>query len=116
MKRFSDIFDSINIDMIKEAVVRASDRHGWKTEVIRFNENLDANCNMIYNNLLDDGYLSFIKYKKLERVNGNGKVRKIDSPTFVTRIYQHLFLLLIGPVYYSKDNICLLYTSDAADE
>lgn len=47
MKRFSDIFDSINIDMIKEAVVRASDRHGWKTEVIRFNENLDVNCNMI---------------------------------------------------------------------
>ena len=105
MKRFSDIFDSINIDIIKEAVVRASDRHGWKTEVIRFNENLDANCNMIYNNLLDDGYLSFIKYKKLERVNGNGKVRKIDSPTFVTRIYQHLFLLLIEPVYYSKDNM-----------
>lgn len=105
MKRFSDIFDSINIDMIKEAVVRASDRHGWKTEVIRFNKSLDANCNMIYNNLLDDGYLSFIKYKKLERVNGNGKVRKIDSPTFVTRIYQHLFLLLIGPVYYSKDNM-----------
>lgn len=105
MKRFSDIFDSINIDMIKEAVVRASDRHGWKTEVIRFNENLDANCNMIYNNLLDDGYLSFIKYKKLERVNGNGKVRKIDSPTFITRIYQHLFLLLIEPVYYSKDNM-----------
>lgn len=105
MKRFSDIFDSINIDMIKEAVVRASDRHGWKTEVIRFNESLDANCNMIYNNLLDDGYLSFIKYKKLERVNGNGKVRKIDSPTFVTRIYQHLFLLLIEPVYYSKDNM-----------
>lgn len=105
MKRFSDIFDSINIDMIKEAVVRASDRHGWKTEVIRFNKSLDANCNMIYNNLLDDGYLSFIKYKKLERVNGNGKVRKIDSPTFVTRIYQHLFLLLIEPVYYSKDNM-----------
>lgn len=105
MKRFSDIFDSINIDMIKEAVVRASDRHGWKTEVIRFNESLDVNCNMIYNNLLDDGYLSFIKYKKLERVNGNGKVRKIDSPTFVTRIYQHLFLLLIEPVYYSKDNM-----------
>lgn len=108
MKRFSDIFDSINIDMIKEAVSRASDRHGWKTEVIRFNENLDANCNMIYNNLLDDGYLSFIKYKKLERVNGNGKVRKIDSPTFVTRIYQHLFLLLIEPVYYSKDNMTCL--------
>lgn len=105
MKRFSDIFDSINIDMIKEAVVRASDRHGWKTEVIRFKESLDVNCNMIYNNLLDDGYLSFIKYKKLERVNGNGKVRKIDSPTFVTRIYQHLFLLLIEPVYYSKDNM-----------
>ena len=105
MKRFSDIFDSINIDMIKEAVVRASDRHGWKTEVISFNKSLDANCNMIYNNLLDDGYLSFIKYKKLERVNGNGKVRKIDSPTFVTRIYQHLFLLLIEPVYYSKDNM-----------
>lgn len=105
MKKFSGIFDSINIDMIKEAVVRASDRHGWKTEVIRFNENLDVNCNMIYDNLLDDGYLSFIKYKKLEKINGNGKVRKIDSPTFVTRIYQHLFLLLIEPVYYSKDNM-----------
>lgn len=75
MKKFSGIFDSINIDMIKEAVVRTSDRHGWKTEVIRFNENLDVNCNMIYDNLLDDGYLSFIKYKKLEKINGNGKVR-----------------------------------------
>lgn len=104
MKRVSGIFDSINIDMIKEAVARASDRHGWKTEVVRFNEDLDANCNMIYNNLLDSGYLSLVRYKKLEKINGNGKVRKIDSPTFVTRIYQHLFLLLIEPVYYSKDN------------
>lgn len=105
MKKFSGIFDSINIDMVKEAVARASDRHEWKTEVIRFNEDLDVNCNMIYDNLLDDGYLSFIKYKKLEKINGNGKVRKIDSPTFITRIYQHLFLLLIEPVYYSKDNM-----------
>lgn len=105
MKKFSGIFDSINVDMVKGAVARASDRHEWKTEVIRFNENLDVNCNMIYDNLLDDGYLSFIKYKKLEKINGNGKVRKIDSPTFITRIYQHLFLLLIEPVYYSKDNM-----------
>lgn len=104
MKKATDIFSSIDVDTIKRAAERAFEGHTGETEVLRFLGDFDVKCNELYNMLIDGSYKSVLSYRKLQKTNSNGKERNIDSPTLVTRIYQHLFLELIEPIYYSKDN------------
>lgn len=104
MKKATDIFSFIDVDTIKRAAERAFEGHTGETEVLRFLGDFDVKCNELYNMLIDGSYKSVLSYRKLQKTNSNGKERDIDSPTLVTRIYQHLFLELIEPIYYSKDN------------
>lgn len=43
--------------------------------------------------------------KSVSNYIDNGKVREINSPDLTTRIYQHLVLVKLGPLYYEKDNM-----------
>lgn len=104
MKKATNIFASIDIDTVKRAADRAFEGHTGESEVIRFLEDFDEKCNMLYTSLIDGSYKSILKYRSLSKTNPNGKKRDINSPTLITRIYQHLFLELIEPIYYSKDN------------
>ena len=100
-----NIFNNLSIDDQESAVMRAFRKHGGKREVIEFKEDLSGNCKELYILLMSGRYGDVVEYWKLVKVNNNGKVRHIDSPFLKTRIYQHLALNILEPIYFSKDNL-----------
>lgn len=104
LKLVSNYID-ISLDDIREACEAAFKNHSKKNDVVNFNSDFDGNSLKLYEWYLDGTYVSKIKYRKLVKENKNGKVREINSPDLTTRIYQHLVLVKLGPLYYKKDNM-----------
>ena len=104
MKRTSNIYDSITVGDFVSAIVSASKGHKNRREVTSALADLDGEAKRLYDAFLNGDCYKMIKYRKLVKVNNNGKVRKIDSPSWETRVYQHLIILKLSPVYYKKDN------------
>lgn len=104
LKSVSNYID-ISLDDIREACEAAFKNHSKKNDVVNFNSDFDGNSLKLYEWYLDGTYVSKIKYRKLVKENKNGKVREINSPDLTTRIYQHLVLVKLGPLYYEKDNM-----------
>ena len=48
-------------------------------------------------------YKDMMSYREFETKNSNGKMRHIESPSLFTRVLQHVFILLILPLYESND-------------
>lgn len=105
MKRISDIYDNISVSDFKDAAIRSFEDHQGERAVIAFKKNLDENCYVLYQAFRDGSYIHLLHYRQMEKINNNGKKRSIDSPDLVTRIYQYIFLNIIEPVYFSKDNL-----------
>lgn len=105
MKRITGISSNLSPEDIEKAAWRAFEGHSGKREVTDFIEDFRNRCAKLYEALLDGSWKEFLSYRVLEKVNKNGKERHIDSPSLVTRIYQHLLLNLLEPVYNSKDNL-----------
>ena len=104
MKKLGKTFKSLNLQDIEAAALRAFRGHSGKREVIKFKNNFGSECNVLYSALQDGSWRQKLSYRKLVKVNNNGKVRNIESPSLYTRIYQHLFLNIIEETYFSKDN------------
>lgn len=104
LKSVSNYID-VSLDDIREACEAAFKNHSKKNDVVNFNSDFDGNSLKLYEWYLDGTYVSKIKYRKLVKENKNGKVREINSPDLTTRIYQHLVLVKLGPLYYEKDNM-----------
>lgn len=104
LKSVSNYID-ISLNDIREACEAAFKNHSKKNDVVNFNSDFDGNSLKLYEWYLDGTYVSKIKYRKLVKENKNGKVREINSPDLTTRIYQHLVLVKLGPLYYEKDNM-----------
>lgn len=102
MKRVDEII--VGLDDIKKACRSAFNGHSKKREVIDFSENIDMRSSEIFELFNEGKWNDCISYRKLDKKNKNGKVRHIDSPNLVTRIYQHLFLNKIRPIYEHSDN------------
>lgn len=105
MKKIRVLTKSISAEDIKKAAKRAFKGHRKKPEVKRFAEDLDNNCVRLLHRLEDGTWKDILSYRPLYKTNKNGKRRSIQSPSLETRIYQHLMLNLLEPVYYSKDNL-----------
>lgn len=103
MKVVNNIFSSITANTVHNAVDSASEGHMQDVEVKKFLSKKDANVEEMYCALMDGTWMRFIKYRQLVKVNPNRKVRHIDQPSLRTRIYQHLMLLLLQPLYEKKD-------------
>ena len=99
LKSVSNYID-ISLNDIREACEAAFKNHSKKNDVVNFNSDFDGNSLKLYEWYLDGTYVSKIKYRKLVKENKNGKVREINSPDLTTRIYQHLVLVKLGPLYY----------------
>lgn len=104
MKRKYNLYNDITLELMKESALSAFVGHGRESQVKSFRGNFDENCKLLYNNLINGSWKDLLKYRKFVRVNSNGKIRNIDSPSLITRIYQHLFIKLVEPIYKSKDN------------
>lgn len=105
MKRLSNISNNLCIGDIESAAWRAFRGHSRKPEVRAFQESMSSNCAFLYDSLRDGSWQNLMVYRQLTKTNNNGKVRQIDSPSLVVRIYQHLLLNLLEPHYFRKDNL-----------
>ena len=92
MKRITGISSNLSQEDIEKAAWRAFEGHSGKREVTDFIEDFQNRCAKLYDALLGGSWKEFLSYRVLEKVNKNGKERHIDSPSLVTRIYQHLLL------------------------
>lgn len=104
MKRISNISCNLSVEDMRKAAKRAFVGHNGKGEVRNFKNDFEENCDFLYDCLMNGEWTNLLEYRQLTKVNRNGKVRQIDSPSLNTRIYQHLLLNLLEPIYYSKDN------------
>lgn len=93
----------IDINDVEKGAVKAFEGHNSKPDVKEFKKNLDININVLYNALIDGSYIIFLHYRKLIKINNDGKVRHIDSPSLITRIYQHTFMLKMRQLYDDID-------------
>ena len=103
MNRSEDLYDKINFMSFVRAAERAADGHEDKNETLWFMVNLYQNCEWLYHEFVNNTYHKLLTYTKSKKVNPNGKRRDIDSPSFITRVYQYVFLMVIEPLYYKVD-------------
>ena len=88
---------------VRDAFFKASEGRNKKSAVVEFENNLDDNCNIIAD-IINSGKVSeYVKYIKLRRKNTNGKWRDIDAPTFFTLVMQHVWIMLVKPLYMAKE-------------
>lgn len=104
MERVKNISKGINISDIYDAAQRSFKGHNDKPEVVNFKKNFENNCLDLFEALSYGYWKDYLGYRPMEKIGRNGKRRKILSPNLITRIYQHLFLNIIEPIYYTKDN------------
>lgn len=88
---------------MERAVSRAVNGHTKQKEVCEYLADKDANIRMMLNALESGQYVHMLRYTEMVKTNSNGKVRKILRPDVITRIYQHLMLLILEPLYTKKD-------------
>ena len=105
MKRISNISINLSISDVEQAARRAFEGHSGDKEVVKFQADFDNHCRWLYNAMKDGSWRTMLAYRSMEKVNNNGKKRHIDCPSLVTRVFQHLMLNLLEPVYGSKDNL-----------
>ena len=88
---------------VRDAFFKASEGRNKKSAVVEFENNLDDNCNIIAD-IINSGKVSeYVKYIKLRRKNTNVKWRDIDAPTFFTLVMQHVWIMLVKPLYMAKE-------------
>lgn len=67
--------------------------------VLRFKEDLDAGITKIFEAVNDGSYQELMKFYKKTIVNKNDKVRHIDAPMLTALIIEHVWLVLLRPIY-----------------
>ena len=88
---------------VRDAFFKASEGRNKKSAVVEFENNLDDNCKIIAD-IINSGKVSeYVKYIKLRRKNTNGKWRDIDAPAFFTLVMQHVWIMLVKPLYMAKE-------------
>ena len=89
--------------IVRDAFYKASEDRKKKPVVVEFEKNLTDNCKLIAD-IINGGRVSeHVKYVKLKRRNANGKWRDIDAPTFFTLVMQHVWIMLVKPLYMAKE-------------
>lgn len=96
---------AISRSQMQAAIEAAAADHMQKDEVEAFMDKkvYDANVDRLYAALIDGSYVGLLTYRDMVKTNNNGKVRHIKMPSFVTRSYQWLWLMLIRPIYHPVD-------------
>lgn len=87
------------------AMLNAAKGHSSKTEVKRMKEHFEEYATDVLSDIRDGSYRDKLKYRSLTKVNPNGKVRHILSPSLYTRVLQHLAIVLIQRDYDRHDNL-----------
>lgn len=89
--------------IVRDAFYKASEGRKKKPVVVEFENNLNDNCKLIADIINSGKTGEYVKYIQLERKNANGKWRDIDAPTFFTLVMQHVWIMLVKPLYMAKE-------------
>ncbi len=85
------------------AISNAARKHGTNPEVAEMLKNRESYADDVVSSIEDGSYINRLQYRSLTKVNPNGKRRNINSPSLYTRVLQHVFLVLIMPIYKKLD-------------
>ena len=88
---------------VRDAFYKASEDRKKKPVVVEFENNLDDNCKLIADIINSGKTGEYVKYIQLKRKNANGKWRDIDAPEFFTLVMQHMWIVLVKPLYMAKE-------------
>lgn len=67
--------------------------------VLDFKADLELNLRRLYEALQDGSYRQWLQYYKKTIKNNNGKVRHCDAPLLSALLLQHLWLVVLKPLY-----------------
>lgn len=99
---------SVTWEEVEQAAKDACKNHMHKEAVLDFCLHWEENVFTVLSMIHDGTYVELVRYRKLVKVNKNGKRRDIDSPNLITRILQYVFINRISPLYEAKDNLSAL--------
>lgn len=91
-------------EKVLEAMENAAQGHSDHRGVEFMMDNRDTYAEIIMESIASGSYKSQLVYRKLTKMNANGKLRHIDSPSLFTFVLQHLFLVYAWPLYRKHDN------------
>lgn len=94
----------VTYEEVEQAALDACREHLKKPSVIQFCQDWEDNVQLVLQLIKTGNYVNFITYRKLSKLNKNGKLRNIDSPTLITRIFQYVFINRARPLYQEIDN------------
>ena len=95
----------VDRELLKMAVRNAADGHNRKREVKAMMADIDGYVDRLAYLIESGDYLQELKYRPLTKTNANGKVRHIMTPSLLTRVLQHYFIVLALPIYQMHDNL-----------
>lgn len=107
----------ITDDIIREAIRRTVDNHRTKRvtfangkrrtfsnrPVQNMMKNVEKWVSMVQDDIRTGAYKSKLNYRHLTKTNNNGKRRDIRSPELYTRLLQHVWLVIVEPLYKRRD-------------
>lgn len=73
--------------------------HAKNPEVIAFREDFDVEVDKLCHSLQDGTWTQYVKFRKLDKTNKNGKRRAIDAPMLRCRQLELLWLSVVTPLY-----------------
>lgn len=94
---------NLSSEIISTAMHNAAIGHSSNAEVHDMLADEPTYVIDVANSIETGDYVSRISYREFETFNSNGKERHIEQPSLFTRVLQHLFILLIRPLYDSAD-------------
>lgn len=103
MKRTADLTKGVTVADFEVAILEAAREHGRKKEVRLAVQNRKELAKEFYSSYRDGSFTKYLNYRDVNVTNSNGKRRRCDSPDFNTRVFQHLWLFKIRPIYDAKD-------------
>ena len=84
---------------IREAVLETFEGRQGTKPVLAFKSDLDGNIQHIFEAVQDGTYTEMLRFYKKTIVNKDKKVRHIDAPLLSALVIEHLWLVVMKPVY-----------------
>lgn len=85
--------------LLTQAVHDSYKGHNKQDDVKKFKAHEDKEIDAMYAALMDGTWRKYISFHDGEVTNANGKHRKLGIPSLKTRMLEHLFLLIVVPIY-----------------
>ena len=84
---------------VREAVIETFRGRQRTKAVLKFKKDLDGNITKIFKAVNDSSYRELLRFYQKTIVNKNDKVRHIDAPMLKALVIEHVWLVLLRPIY-----------------